>query len=112
MGAGGGGSQELEPFKRLPKEEVLQAIFVGNVLVPVKRSWKVVLTFFNGRFCRPWSAPEPGRSNGGKLVSLVACDQWDEKSENCLLQCWGEWAVNAVPTANLVRTLGLGEVMR
>lgn len=36
MGAGDGGSEELEPFKRLPKEEVLKPIFIGNFLVPVK----------------------------------------------------------------------------
>ena len=54
----------------------------------------------NSCLCRPWSAPEPRGSNGGKLVRLVAFDQGSEKSKHSLLQCWGEWAVHSVPTAN------------
>lgn len=63
----------------------------------------------NGSLCRPWSAPEPRSSNGGNLVSLVAFDQWDEKSKRCLLQCWGEWAVLLVPTATWGRHWDTGE---
>lgn len=55
-------------------------------------------------FFKPWSAPEPRGSSGGKLVSLVVFDQWDEKSIHFLLQSWGEWAVHSLPTANYTET--------
>ena len=74
----------------------MEPIFMGNCEMKLESAFDIL----NGWLCRPWSAPELRRSSGGKLVGLVAFDQWDEKSKRCLLHCWGECEVHSVPTAS------------